>query len=87
MDFIPKLRRTPSSCDTIWVNVDRLTKSAHFLAIKEMNKREKLACIYLEETISQHGGAYIYYLWSWFPFHLLLMADITEIIRYPIGYE
>ncbi|KAI3815960.1 hypothetical protein L1987_15644 [Smallanthus sonchifolius] len=45
MDFITKLTRTPSGCDTIWVIVDRLTKSAHFLAIKEIDKMEKLTCI------------------------------------------
>ncbi|GJZ56112.1 putative reverse transcriptase domain-containing protein [Tanacetum coccineum] len=35
MDFITKLPRSKSGHDTIWVIVDRLTKSAHFLAIRE----------------------------------------------------
>ncbi|GKF34930.1 putative reverse transcriptase domain-containing protein, partial [Tanacetum coccineum] len=35
MDFITKLLRSKSRHDTIWVIVDRLTKSAHFLAIRE----------------------------------------------------
>jgi hypothetical protein len=35
MDFITKLPRTQSDHDSIWVIVDRLTKSAHFLPIKE----------------------------------------------------
>ncbi|GJX23594.1 putative reverse transcriptase domain-containing protein [Tanacetum coccineum] len=35
MDFITKLPRTPSGYDTIWVIVDRLTKSAHFIPINE----------------------------------------------------
>ncbi|KAD7116638.1 hypothetical protein E3N88_03906 [Mikania micrantha] len=51
MDFITKLPRTPSGCDTIWVIVDRLTKSAHFLAIKENDKMEKLARIYVKESL------------------------------------
>ncbi|KAD7117227.1 hypothetical protein E3N88_04495 [Mikania micrantha] len=51
MDFITKLPRTPSGCDTIWVIVDRLTKSAHFLAIKENDKMEKLARIYVTESL------------------------------------
>ncbi|KAD7117033.1 hypothetical protein E3N88_04301 [Mikania micrantha] len=55
MDFITKLPRTPSGCDTIWVIVDRLTKSAHFLAIKENDKMEKLARIYVKEIVSRHG--------------------------------
>ncbi|KAD5802677.1 hypothetical protein E3N88_14037 [Mikania micrantha] len=52
MDFITKLPCTPSGCDTIWVIVDRLTKSAHFLAMKENDKMEKLARIYVKEVIS-----------------------------------
>ncbi|KAI3762953.1 hypothetical protein L1987_53398 [Smallanthus sonchifolius] len=55
MDFITKLPRTPTGCDTIWVIVDRLTKSSHFLAIKETGKMEKLTRLYLKEVVSRHG--------------------------------
>ncbi|KAD4889198.1 hypothetical protein E3N88_21271 [Mikania micrantha] len=55
MDFITKLPKTTSGCDTIWVIVDRLTKSAHFLPIKETDKLEKLTRIYLKEVVSRHG--------------------------------
>ena len=48
MDFITKLPRTPCGYDTIWVVVDRLTKSAHFLPIKETDKMEKLTRTYLK---------------------------------------
>ncbi|GJS44442.1 reverse transcriptase domain-containing protein [Tanacetum coccineum] len=43
MDFITKLPRSSSGHDAIWVIVDRLTKSAHFLAIREDYSMEKLA--------------------------------------------
>ncbi|GJS38114.1 putative reverse transcriptase domain-containing protein [Tanacetum coccineum] len=43
MDFITKLPKTKSGHDTIWVIVDRLTKSAHFLAILEDYSTERLA--------------------------------------------
>ncbi|GKF24898.1 putative reverse transcriptase domain-containing protein, partial [Tanacetum coccineum] len=43
MDFISGLPRTPSGYDSIWVIVDRLTKSAHFLPIKKTDSIEKLA--------------------------------------------
>ncbi|GJS15174.1 putative reverse transcriptase domain-containing protein [Tanacetum coccineum] len=43
MDFIMKLLRTSSGHDAIWVIVDRLTKSEHFLAIREGYKTERLA--------------------------------------------
>ena len=55
MDFITKLPKTPSGCDSIWVIVDRLTKSAHFLAIRETDKMEKLARLYIKEVVSRHG--------------------------------
>ncbi|GJR65556.1 putative reverse transcriptase domain-containing protein [Tanacetum coccineum] len=49
MDFITKLPKSSSGYDTIWVIVDRLTKSAHFLPIREDYKTEKLAKIYVNE--------------------------------------
>ncbi|KAD4386231.1 hypothetical protein E3N88_26400 [Mikania micrantha] len=55
MDVITKLPRTASGCDTIWVIVDRLTKSAHFLPIKETDKLDKLTRVYLKEVVTRHG--------------------------------
>nr|GFA82783.1 putative reverse transcriptase domain-containing protein [Tanacetum cinerariifolium] len=55
MDFINKLPRTRSGHESIWVIVDRLTKSAHFLAIHEDYKTEKLAILYINEIIARHG--------------------------------
>jgi hypothetical protein len=55
MDFITKLPKTTGGLDTIWVIVDRLTKSAHFLAIKETDNVEKLSKIYIKEVVSRHG--------------------------------
>ncbi|GKC36005.1 putative reverse transcriptase domain-containing protein [Tanacetum coccineum] len=55
MDFIMKLPRTSSGHDTIGVIVDRLIKSAHFLAIREDYKTERLARLYINEIIARHG--------------------------------
>ncbi|KAI3815559.1 hypothetical protein L1987_15230 [Smallanthus sonchifolius] len=55
MDFITKLPRTSSGYDSIWVIIDRLTKSAHFLPIREDFKVEKIARIYIDEIVSRHG--------------------------------
>ncbi|GJZ96004.1 putative reverse transcriptase domain-containing protein [Tanacetum coccineum] len=55
MDFITKLPRTRSGHDAIWVVVDRLTKSAHFLAIREDYSTEKLARLYTDEIVARHG--------------------------------
>ncbi|GJT00558.1 putative reverse transcriptase domain-containing protein [Tanacetum coccineum] len=49
MDFMSGLPRTSSGYDTIWVIVDRLTKSAHFLPMKKMDSMEKLTRLYLKE--------------------------------------
>ncbi|GKA00640.1 putative reverse transcriptase domain-containing protein [Tanacetum coccineum] len=55
MDFITRLLRSSSGYDTNWAIVDRLTKSAHFLAIREDYKMEKLARIYIDEIITGYG--------------------------------
>ncbi|GJY83572.1 putative reverse transcriptase domain-containing protein [Tanacetum coccineum] len=55
MDFITKLPKTKSGHDTIWVIVDRLTKSAHFLAIREDYSTERLARLYINEIVARHG--------------------------------
>ncbi|KAI3695430.1 hypothetical protein L1987_78427 [Smallanthus sonchifolius] len=55
MDFITKLPKASSGYDTIWVIVDRLTKSAHFLPMKETDKTEKLAKLYIKEIVARHG--------------------------------
>nr|GEX16402.1 retrotransposon protein, putative, Ty3-gypsy subclass [Tanacetum cinerariifolium] len=55
MDFVTKLPKTQSGNDTIWVVVDRLTKSAHFLPMKETDPMDKLARLYLKEVVTIHG--------------------------------
>ncbi|GJZ61045.1 putative reverse transcriptase domain-containing protein [Tanacetum coccineum] len=55
MDFVTKFPRTSSGHDTIWVIVDRLTKSAYFLPTREDYKMERLARLYLNEMVARHG--------------------------------
>ncbi|GKF94678.1 putative reverse transcriptase domain-containing protein, partial [Tanacetum coccineum] len=55
MDFVTKLPRTSSGHDTIWVIVDRLTKSANFLPMRKDYKMERLARLYLNEIVARHG--------------------------------
>ncbi|GJT34395.1 putative reverse transcriptase domain-containing protein [Tanacetum coccineum] len=55
MDFVTKLPRTSSRHDTIWVIVDRLTKSAHFLPMHEDYKMDRLARLFLNEIVARHG--------------------------------
>ncbi|GJZ45618.1 putative reverse transcriptase domain-containing protein, partial [Tanacetum coccineum] len=55
MDFITKLPKSSQGYDTIWVIVDRLTKPAIFVPIRETNTMDKLARIYLKEDVTRHG--------------------------------
>nr|XP_017224824.1 PREDICTED: uncharacterized protein LOC108201049 [Daucus carota subsp. sativus] len=55
MDFIVGLPRTRANHDAIWVIVDRLTKSAHFLPINERFSLDKLVHMYLKEIVVRHG--------------------------------
>ncbi|GJV59825.1 putative reverse transcriptase domain-containing protein [Tanacetum coccineum] len=55
MDFVTKFPKTTTGQDTIWVIVDRLTKSAHFLPMREDDTLEKLTRQYLKEVVSRHG--------------------------------
>ncbi|GJV82101.1 putative reverse transcriptase domain-containing protein [Tanacetum coccineum] len=55
MDFVTKLPRTSSGHDTIWVIVDRLTKSAYFLLMLEDYKMDRLTRLYLNKIVARHG--------------------------------
>ena len=55
MDFVMGLPKTQAGFDAIWVIVDRLTKSAHFLPIRATYPLEKLAQLYVQEIVRLHG--------------------------------
>ncbi|KAD5318277.1 hypothetical protein E3N88_18223 [Mikania micrantha] len=55
MDFITKLPLTSSGHAMIWVIIDRLTKSAHFLPMRETFTMDKLARLYINEIVVRHG--------------------------------
>ena len=52
MDFVVGLPKTLGKYESIWVIVDRLTKSAHFIPVKVTYNAEKLAKIYISENCS-----------------------------------
>nr|GEU91514.1 putative reverse transcriptase domain-containing protein [Tanacetum cinerariifolium] len=51
MDFITKLPKSSQGYDAIWVIIDRLTKSAIFVTMRETDPMEKLARIYLKKAL------------------------------------
>ncbi|GJY89282.1 putative reverse transcriptase domain-containing protein [Tanacetum coccineum] len=55
MDFITKIPKLSQGYDTIWVIVDRLTKSAIFVPMRETDPLEKLERMYLKEVVTRHG--------------------------------
>nr|GEU34826.1 putative reverse transcriptase domain-containing protein [Tanacetum cinerariifolium] len=54
--WIPKLPKSSQGYDTIWVIVDRLTKSAIFVPMRETDPIEKLARMYLKEVVTRQSG-------------------------------
>ncbi|GKC82392.1 putative reverse transcriptase domain-containing protein [Tanacetum coccineum] len=55
MDLVTKLPKTSTGQDTIWVIIDRFTKSAHFFPVREDDTLDKLTRQYLKEVVSRHG--------------------------------
>ncbi|KAA3476284.1 Retrotransposable element Tf2 [Gossypium australe] len=55
MDFVMSLPLTPEKKDVVWVVVDRLTKSAHFIPARTDYSLDKLAELYVAEIVRLHG--------------------------------
>nr|XP_033508434.1 uncharacterized protein LOC117273376 [Nicotiana tomentosiformis] len=58
MDFITGLPRTPRRYDSIWVIIDRLTKSAHFLPVRTTYSAEDYAKLYIREIMAPYEALY-----------------------------
>ena len=55
MDFVTHLPRTPRRHDAVWVVVDRLTKSAHFLLVRMTFTLEEFCRLYIREIVRLYG--------------------------------
>ena len=55
MDFVTGLPRTLEGNNVIWVIVDQLTKSAHFLLMKVNFSMDRLTSLYVKEIVRMHG--------------------------------
>ena len=55
MDFVTGLPLTQRKHDSVWVIVDRLTKSAHFIPVRIDYSMDQLAELYVDEIIRLHG--------------------------------
>ncbi|WVZ79732.1 hypothetical protein U9M48_027277, partial [Paspalum notatum var. saurae] len=56
MDFVTELPKTKKGKDAIWVIVDRLTKTAHFIPVKTTYGGAKLTQLYVENVMRLHGA-------------------------------
>ena len=55
MGFVTYLPRTPRRHDAVWVIVDRLTKSAHFLVVRITFTLDEFCRLYIREIVQLHG--------------------------------
>ena len=55
MDFVVGLPKTRRKHDSIWVIVDRMTKSAPFISVKSTYRAEDYARLYIDEIVRWHG--------------------------------
>jgi len=77
MDFMIGMPKTIKQDDSIWVIVDRLTKAAHFLAIKATFTSEQLANLYIKEIVRLHGV----------PLSIVLDCDTKFVSRFWQGFQ
>ncbi|GJT87256.1 putative reverse transcriptase domain-containing protein [Tanacetum coccineum] len=90
MDFITKLPKSSQGFNTIWVIVDRLTKSTHFLPIRKNDPLDKLERLYMNKIVARHGipisiicdrnGSFTSNFWR--SFQKALCTDLSMSIAY-----
>ena len=78
MDFVTGLPRTQGGHDAIWVIVDRLTKSAHFIATNNTYSLERYARLYVDEIVRLHGAPMSIVSDRDPPLHFSILAKATR---------
>jgi len=84
MDFVGALPKTVKGFDSIWVIVDRLKKSSHFVPIKTGMSVAKLAETYIEQIVRLHGIPSI--RTKGVSQNHLLSFDDNKVLKLSIGY-
>ena len=77
MDFITKLPRIARGIDSIWVIIDRLTKSAHFISTAESIYAGKLADIYVREEVFRNEVPVLVVFGLGCSFHLQVLEEVS----------
>ena len=76
MDFVVGRPKTLGKSNSIWVVVDKLTKSAHFILVRVYFNAEQLAQIHVKEILKLHGASF-YHLRSRYPFHFQVFKEVA----------
>ena len=82
MDFLSGIPKSLEGYDSIWVIVDRMTKSAHFLPVKTTDPVRKLVGLYLKEIVRLHGVPVS--IMSDRDVHFHVLERITSEVRYTV---
>ena len=77
MDFVIGLPMSSGGNNAIWVIIDRLTKSAHFLPMKINFSLKRLAYLYVKEIVRMHGVS----------FPLCLIETLVSLLNFGVVYR
>ena len=86
MDFVIGLPRTQRGHDAIWVIVDRLTKSAHFIATNNTYSLERYAQLYVDEIVRLHGSP-VHCIGQRSSLHFSILAEATRCYGHQITLQ
>ena len=86
MDFVIGLLQTQRQHDAIWVIVDRLTKSAHFMPVNVKDSLEKLAQLYVDEIVRLHRVP-VLIVSDRDPIHIQVLAQFAGSFRYSSSFQ
>ena len=87
MDFVVGLPLTGRKHNSVWVVVDRLTKSAHFLPVRTDYSLDKLAELYIKEIVRFKWDSYIHYLRPRFEVYFDILGKIARGLGHSIEFQ
>lgn len=87
MDFVTSLPKTMKGCNSIWVDVDRLTKPSHFILVKISCPLQKLDELYVENIFSLHGIASSTVSLLRSEIHFNILGEFVEGIGYQVEVD
>lgn len=87
MDFVVGLSNVMGEQDAIWVVINKLMKSAHFIPIKVTNSMQKLDEIYIKEIVKLHGIVAVIVSYSDTRFTLRFWTSLHEAMEMKLNFN